>query len=90
MGFTLKIYDLRPLTIGVAIERILASSKKRLDELRLFDMLLDENIDAESALRHGVYLFLMKAIHAFTLECAHQAISLIALVAISGCRRSMN
>lgn len=57
MGFTLKIDDLRMLTVGIAIEKIIASSKKRLDELRLFDMLLDYNSDAKSALRHGVYLF---------------------------------
>lgn len=57
MGFTLKIDDLRMLTVGIAIEKIIASSKKRLDELRLFDMLLEYNSDAESALRHGVYLF---------------------------------
>jgi hypothetical protein len=57
MGYTLKIDDLSPLTIGAAIEKIISSPKRQLEDLRLFDMLLDENMDAESALRHGVYLF---------------------------------
>lgn len=57
MGHTLKIDDLSPLTIGAAIEKIISSPKRHLEDLRLFDMLLDDNMDAESALRHGVYLF---------------------------------
>jgi hypothetical protein len=57
MGHTLKIDDLRALTIDAAIEKIISSPKRQLEDLRLFDMLLDDNVDADSALRHGVYLF---------------------------------
>lgn len=53
--YTIKVDQLRLLTIREMLEVIEASPKKPLQDLRLFDLLLGD--DRQIALRHGIYMF---------------------------------
>lgn len=55
MSHVIKVDDFRTMDIGHVIESIDLASKKNLEQLRLFDLLLTDG--SNQALRHGVYLF---------------------------------
>lgn len=55
MNYTITIDKLRPMAVSEALETIDSSPKKRLQDLRLFDLLI--GYDSKVALRHGIYMF---------------------------------
>jgi hypothetical protein len=55
LNFTIKVNELRPMVISEMLGAFEAAPKKHLEQLRLFDLLLES--DSGQALRHGVYMF---------------------------------